>query len=381
MAIALKQKTPRFAAKASEMTLGSDSVQRRTFTRRFGKPVKPGELIFFFSQLSLMVEIGMSLKDGLMNIEQQTENTAFKTVIQSTLQDIEEGRQLSDSMRRHPRIFKPMYVSMVKAGETGGFLKNILDRIVEMEEKRQALINQVKNALTYPTFLCVLGFVVVIFIMVSVLPKFMAFFEGRESILPGTTRFLIAASTSLREYGLIYALAGIGLAVFLKFYRASAQGQALIDRLFVSGPLIAGISNKIYTSELLRTLGNLMESQVPLLEALNVTRDSIRNRHFRHFVDQIADHVQKGGRFSQPFATYPYVMDSVKQVVATGEEVGNLPKVMLRLAQFYDTEVERNLKRLASLIEPVALIVLGAVVGLVVSSVILPIFRMAQMAH
>jgi type II secretory pathway component PulF len=124
-----------------------------------------------------------------------------------------------------------------------------------------------------------------------------------------------------------------------------------------------------------------MESQVPLLEALRVTHDATANRYFKHFIDQIKEHVQKGGRFSQPFATFPYVMSSVKQMVATGEEAGNLAKVMLRLADHYDVEVDRNLKSMAAMIEPLALIVLGSVVGVVVSSVILPIFKMAQVIH
>jgi type IV pilus assembly protein PilC len=205
---------------------------------------------------------------------------------------------------------------MVRAGETGGYLKQILDRIVAMEEKRQSLVSQIKNALTYPTVLCILAFLVVIFIMVSVLPKFTAFFEGKESILPMTTRFLIMASESLRGYAWVYALSGAGLVILLKLFIDSRQGRALIDKLFVSGPLIARISNKIYTCELLRTLGNLMESQVPLLEALKVTHDATANRYFKHFIDQIKEHVQKGGRFSQPFAAFPYVMSSVKQMVA-----------------------------------------------------------------
>ena len=381
MAININQKSTDIALIAPPASSAPMPLKAKGLLRRFGPTVKSGEMIFFFSQLSLMIDIGMSLKNALENMLDQTENAAFKAIIRLMIQDIEEGRQLSDALQRHPQIFKHVVICMVRAGETGGYLKQILDRIVAMEEKRQSLISQIKNALTYPAVLCLLAFLVVIFIMVSVLPKFTAFFEGKESILPITTRILITLSESLRGYAWLYALTGAGLIIFLKFFIDSRQGRALIDKLFVSGPLIARISNKIYTCELLRTLGNLMESRVPLLEALKVTREATANRYFQHFIDQIKGHVQNGGRFSQPFTAFPYVMSSVKQMVATGEEAGNLPKVMLRLADHYDVEVDRNLKSLAAMIEPLALIVLGAVVGVVVSSVILPIFKMAQVIH
>ena len=142
--------------------------------------------------------------------------------------------------------------------------------------------------------------------------------------------------------------------------------------------LFLKMTNKIYTCQLLQTLGYLMESQVPLLEALEVNRPAVRNRYYRLFVDEIAETVQQGGRFAHPFGTNPYILESVKQMVAAGEEAGNLPKVMLRLAEFYEGEVDRELKGLAAMIEPIALILLGGVIGLIVSSVILPMFKLSQ---
>ena len=344
--------------------------------RNFGKSVRSAELIFFTSQLSLMLEIGTALNKALKAIALQTENPVFREVIEDMHQVIEEGRPLSDAMRKHPRVFDTIFVSMIKAGETGGFLKDILDRIVEMQEKRLKLIAQIKAALTYPAVLCGIGFLAVIFVMVGVLPKFTAFFAGKEDILPPTTRFLMAASASLREYWWVYILACIGVVAGIKLFMESRTGRILIDRFFVSFPPVAGLTNKIYTCELLRTLGNLMASQVPLLDALSVTRGTIKNHFFRRFLDQISDHVTQGGKFSHPFADNPYILASVKEMVATGEEAGDLPRVMQRLARFYDNEVDAALKSLSSMIEPMALIVLGGVIGVIVSAVILPIFRL-----
>ena len=381
MAISLNYQGPSLIAKAPGVPHKSLLGQMGGLFRRFGRPIKPVELQFFTSQLSLMLEIGTPLNSALKTLKDQTENEAFKKLIQSMLQDIEEGRQLSDAMKQHPRVFSSVFISMVKAGETGGFLRDILDRLVEIQEKRQALKAQLRSVLTYPAVLSMVAFLVVVFVLVYVLPKFTAFFEGKESILPFTTRFLMTLSASIKEYWWIYILSSIGLALCLKFFKESEIGRALTDRFLVSGPLVANLSNKINTCQFLRILGNLMESHVPLLEALEVTRATIMNRYFMQFIDRIIEHVKGGGRFSQPFATYPYTMESVKKMVATGEEVGSLPKVMLRLAEFYDTEVDRELKNFASMIEPLTLIVMGAVVGLIVSSVVLPLFKLSGMVH
>jgi type II secretory pathway component PulF len=343
--------------------------------------IKSKEVIFFTSQLSLMLEVGTPLTNALAALEKQTSNSKFKKVIRELRRDIEEGQQLSDAMRRHPRVFSHVFTSMIKAGETGGFLKEILDRLVDMQEKRQALISQLRSTLTYPAMLCLVGLGVVIFVLVGVLPKFTTFFAGKEEILPITTRMLMILSNSLRNYWWGYIVVTIGIIVGIKLWKESSPGQLMIDRICVSAPILARLYNKIYTCQLLRTLGHLMVSQVPLLEALRVTRSTIKNRYFIHFIDNITDHVERGGRFSQPFTTYPYILDSVKQMVATGEEVGNLPAVMLRLAAYYDTEVDRELKNIAALIEPIALIFLGGIVGLIVASVILPLFRIAHAIH
>ena len=381
MAISFNHKRSSAASKLLKTPPGFGATLRGGIISFFAEPVKPGELIFFTSQLSLMLEIGTPLNSALKAIGNQTGNETFKAVIHAMLLDVEEGKQLSDAMKQHPRVFDNVFVGMIKGGESGGFLTNILDRLVETQEKRQALKTQLRTALTYPAFLSIIGFFVIVFIMVSVLPKFTVFFEGKESILPFTTRFLMTMSASIRESWWVYILCSAGLVFSLKFFKDSKRGRILIDRFFVSTPFVAGLSNKIYTCDLLRTLGNLMESHVPLLEALEVTRGSIRNQYFRDFVNRIMEHVRQGGRFSRPFAAYPYVLETVKQMVATGEETGNLPKVMLRLASFYDTEVEQELKTLSALIEPMALIVMGAVVAVIVSSIILPLFKLSQMLH
>ncbi|MDF1590191.1 MAG: type II secretion system F family protein [Desulfobacterales bacterium] len=350
----------------------------RGITDRLFNRISSREVMFFTTQLSLMLAVDTPINVALQTIAEEIQHPSFKAVISAISRDIEEGRQLSESMKLHPRIFNDQFTSMVKAGETGGFLNKTLDRIVEMQEKRLAMINQVKLALTYPAFLCVIGFGVVVFILVGVLPKFAAFFAGKESILPWTTRFLMMASETLRHHWWAYSLFACGAVTGVTLWLKSPPGRALRDRLLVSGPLISGLTNKIYTCEMLRTIGHLMESQVPLLEALKATRPTIWNRYYRRFLDEISDSVDRGGRFSLPFSANPYIPRTVKQMVVIGEETGRLPYVMLRLAAFYDTEIEQELKKFAARIEPIALIIMGAVVGVIVSSIILPLFRLSQ---
>lgn len=342
------------------------------------RSVSTDERIFFTTQLSLMLEIGTPLASALGAIAKQTQNPAFREILQAMLRDIEEGRQLSDAMKRHPQVFNSIFTSMVRAGETGGYLKKILDSMADMDEKRQALLSQLRSTLTYPAVLCTLAVAVVIFVLVAILPKFAVLFEGKYALMPLSTRFLMAASASLRSWWWAYIFGFIAASAGFVAWLKSGMGRAVIDRLLVGMPLVSRIANKAYTTRLMRTLGYMMESQVPLVEALEVTAATFGNRFYRRFIEQVVEHVRQGGRFAQPFAGNPFILESVKQMLRTGEEVGNLPKVLLRLADFYDKEIDRELKAAAAMIEPVALIVLGLVVGLIVASVILPIFKLAS---
>ncbi len=381
MAITVNKKLRRKTVKIAETGQESSFKSGTSLTGFFTKPVKNKELIFFYAQMSLMLDIGTSLNEALKAAANQTQNVVFKEILQKTMLDIEEGRQFSEAMKRHPKVFPAIIVSMIKAGETGGFLKKTLDRIVEMQEKRQAFIAQLRSTLTYPIIISTVGFGVVIFVLTGILPKFTSLFEGKEALLPLTTRIMLALSDSLRGYWWAYILVAVGLVILIIFLKNSNQGRAVTEKFLISTPLIAKVTNKVYTLQLLRTLGNLLESQVPLLEALTVTRGTFTNRYFCYFIDRIRDHVEEGGKFAHTFANYPYILESAKQMVVTGEETGNLAAVMLRLAEFYDKEVERELKTVSSMIEPLALMILGAVVGLIVASVILPLFKISSAIH
>lgn len=344
----------------------------------WGQRVSAKDLSYFTSQLSLMLEVGTALTNAVSTLERQTANPILRAVLRELAEDMEGGQSLSASLSRHPTVFDGVFVSMVRAGETGGYLHDALDRVVEMREKREALLAQVRAALTYPIVLAVMSGFVVIFIVTGVLPKFMPMFAGKESILPVSTRMLMAMSQSIRSYWWVWILSLAGLGAGATAALRSPPGQWLRDKLALTLPVVGPLTNKVLTGQLLRTLGHLLESHVALLDALQVTRMTLKNRFYRRLVERVDEVVQGGGRLAQAFQGFAYMPPTVHQMIATGEESGNLYPVMLRLARHYDQEIEQELKRVAALIEPLALIILGAIVGVIVASVILPLFKMAH---
>ncbi len=356
---------------------GSGTLAHAMGTNLFAR-VSARDLIYFASQLSLMLEVGTSLTDAVNALEGQTANPRLRAVLRDLCRDMEEGASFSVALSRHPGIFDGIFISMARAGETGGYLRDALDRIVEMREKREALVAQVRAALTYPLILAAVAGVVVVFVLTGVLPKFMPLFEGKESILPTSTRVLMAASQSLRIYWWAWVLGAAGVVAACVVGLRSGPGRWLRDRLAVSLPIVGPLTNKILTGQLLRTLGHLLESHVTLIDALKVTRMTLQNRFYRGLVDRVEEIVQSGGRLSRAFLGFSHMPPTIRQMVATGEESGNVYQVMLRLARHYDQEIEQELKRVASLIEPLALIILGGIVGVIVASVILPLFKMAH---
>jgi type II secretory pathway component PulF len=345
---------------------------------RLSNRIRPQEILFFLSQVSLMLETGAPLTKALSALKGQSKNPALTKVIASLHRDVEQGRQLSDAMRAHPSAFDEVFVSMVRAGEHGGFLKQIIDRLVEMMEKRQAFVAQVRATLTYPVVLCVVAVLVIVFILVGVLPRFTSFFLGKEHLLPLTTRALMTASGLLKSYGWAFALAAAGGGIGVWLFAKSVWGRMVFDRATITLPVLARLFNKIYVCQMLRILGHLLESKVPLLEALEMSRRAVRNQYYRAFLDEIVESVEQGGTFARPFSRNPFIMDSVKTMVETGEESGNLSRVMLRLAEFYEAEVEREMKAMAAMIEPVSLVILGGAVALIVSAVVLPMFKLGH---
>jgi len=334
--------------------------------------------MFFTEQLGLLLETGSNLHSALEALQAQAPTGALKRVIESLLKAISEGRSFSYALEQHPDVFTANYVNLIAASENGGFMHAVLTQLLEMEEKREELRSTLLSAFSYPAFLLAFSVGVVIFVLTVVFPKFGPLFVSIADQLPATTKILMAMSDGIRDYWL-YLLMGIGMfaALGLRWTR-SEPGRLTIDLLKLRLPLVKDIFVQLYLIQAMRVLSLSLDNGVPLIEALRASREVVDNTVFKRFIDSIHDLVQEGQRLAVGFERADFIPATVKQMIATAEESGNLAKVMLRLADYYERELGKQLATFAKLVEPLMLLVMGTVVGLLVSSLILPIFKLSR---
>jgi len=343
----------------------------------FGK-VSDKELIFFTSQLSLLMETGTSLTESLAAIEPQISNTALQDAVREVSLDVQSGKMLSTAMAKKPRIFTTIYVSMLRAGEAGGFMVEMLERLVQVLKLKSGLATKIKSAMAYPAVLTVMSMGVVVFMMAYVLPRFATLFEGKEAILPVTTLVLMGTARFITSYWpfILAGLAALGVGVY--YALRSEQGKIVLQKLMIRGPVIGPTCRALYTARLLRTLGTMLESGIPLLDGVDVTRGTVGNREYVTFLDSVQVSVTGGKTLSEPFAKSHLFPPAVKQMVHTAEMTGSTGMVMLKMADHYEEEVEVRLKTLTSMLEPLIVVVMGSVVGFIAMSLFLPLFKISR---
>jgi type II secretory pathway component PulF len=347
----------------------------------FSRGISTRELIFFSSQLSLMIEIGTPLNEGLTSIARQIKNPVFKKAITGLVEDVEAGNLLSTSMESYPNLFSEVYVSLIKAGENSGELKEMVDRAVMVQEKQEKFIATLKKAMTYPLILCGVSVAVVVFLLTFVFPRFAVLFEDIKDILPASTKFLLYVSNSIRT-SWIYPVLFVGIiAAGAYTFAKSTKGRLIIDTLKMSLPGINQIFVRVYLVQMMRTLGFLMICNVPLMDALLITRRGVNNLVFVKFIDKTARNLEEGKGMSISFTESAFIPESAKQIVKTGEDTQNISKVMLKLSDYYENEIDDQMRKFTTIIEPLLLIFMGVVVGVIVMSLILPIFKLSKMVH
>lgn len=366
-------------------TTGDSSVLKQIkgldMNINFSRSISTRELIFFSSQLSLMIEIGTPLNEGLISIARQIKNPMFKKAITGLIDDVEGGTLLSTAMDKYPHIFSEVYNSLIKAGENSGQLKEMVDRAVLVQEKQEKFLATLKKAMTYPLILCGVSVAVVIFLLTFVFPRFAVLFEEIKDILPASTKFLLYVSNSIRT-SWIYPVVLIGITVAGVYaFAKSTKGRLFIDTLKMRLPVINQVFVRIYLVQMMRTLGFLMVCNVPLMDALQITRRGVKNLVFVRFIDQTTRNLEEGKGMSLSFTESAFIPESAKQIVKTGEDTQNISKVMLRLSDYYENEIDDQMKKFATIIEPLLLIIMGVVVGVIVMSLILPIFKLSKMVH
>lgn len=340
--------------------------------------VSPNDRRFFTEQLALMLETGANLHQALQLLAEQNQNAAMAKIIESLLEDVAGGHSFSASLAKHPEVFSTTYINLVAASEGGGFLYQVLSELLSMEEKADELNTTVRSALAYPVFLSFFSLAVVIFVLVVVFPKFGDMFAKIHDQLPITTIALMHASDFLRAYWMYTVAVLVALVAWLIRWKASIAGQDKLDRLKLSLPGLRNVFMQIYLTQTLRVMSLSLDNGVNIVDTLASTRDVVRNNVMRTFFRSVENHVQQGQGLAAGFRRDDVIPVLVQRMIATGEESGNLPKVMSRLADYYERELTKRLKSMSKMAEPVMLMVMGLIVGVIVSSLILPIFKLSR---
>ncbi|MBC7834616.1 MAG: type II secretion system F family protein [Phycisphaerales bacterium] len=348
--------------------------------------VSAKQLTLFTRQLSTLQDAGLPLLRSLNILESQLKPGRLKMVLQDVAEDVEGGASLSESMAKHPRAFNRLYSKMVAAGEVGGVLDIILQRLAEFMEKAQSLRRKIKAAMIYPITVVIIALAIVTFIMVFIIPKFEEIFKDFGVKLPSVTRFLINTSRWVAGNnvgqavpGWVYILvAPIGVWLFIKFARKATPGRAFFDTILLWSPLFGKLVRKSTIARFTRTLGTLVAAGVPILEAILITRDTSGNYVFERALNKVHDSIREGESFAGPLREAKVVDAIVVNMIDVGEETGDLDAMLLKVADNYDEEVDVAVGGLVKLIEPLLIVFLGGVVGTIVVAMFMPLVAMIE---
>ncbi|MBT4766820.1 MAG: type II secretion system F family protein [Phycisphaerae bacterium] len=340
----------------------------------------------FTRQLSTLQDAGLPLLRSLQILQQQSKPGQLKNILTEVVTDVEAGSTLSDAFARHPKGFDRLYCKMVAAGEVGGVLDVILQRLANFMEKAARLRSRIKGAMIYPTVVVIIAVGIVTGIMYFVIPKFEAIFEDFDIELPGLTQFLIDASSWVAGKGdgqmipgwVVIVSSPFFIFVFLKIFRKTDFGRAAIDWVTLKIPVIGELVEKTTVARFTRTLGTLVSAGVPILEAVNITRDTCGNWVFERALQRVHDSIREGESFAVPLRESKVVDGIVVNMIDVGEETGDLDVMLMKVADNYDEEVDVAVQSLLSLIEPMLVVVLGSIVGGIVLALFMPLVKMIQ---
>jgi type IV pilus assembly protein PilC len=344
------------------------------------KKIKPKTLQIFSRQFATMVEAGLNVVGSLVILEQQTEDPYFASVVRELRADVEGGLLLSQAMARHPKIFDRLYVSMVEAGEAAGILDTVLDRVAYQIEKATQLKRRVKGAMMYPTMVLLFATLVLIGLLMFLVPVFVRIFATLNGKLPTLTQYVVNVSNVLRHDWYIIFPAAIALFFGVKKFKRTEQGRQLWDRIKLKIPMkIGDVVTKVTMARFSRTLSTLVAAGVDIIKSLEITGQTAGNWVIEDALAGVRAKVHQGVPIAQPLIENEIFPPMVSQMVKIGEETGELEKMLAKIADFYEDEVDAAIQTLTSIIEPVMMILVGAMVGVIVISMYLPMFKMLSL--
>ena len=372
-----KLRSQRFTVMTLSEVKGGESLLDRL--NPFKKGVNSKDLVIFSRQLATLVSAGVPIVQGLNILTDQIQSPIFKRIIEAIRSDIESGIAIADAMKKHPKAFSELYVSMIRAGETGGVLDSILERLSAYLEAAEELRGKVKGAMVYPIVVSGVAGVVTLFLLVFVIPTFKSVFASFGSELPFATLILLGISDFLRHNFLYILLIPVGAYIAGKKWYATDQGVTFVDKRLIGLPVIGDLLKKVAVAKFTRTLGTLIKSGVPILQALDTVAKTAGNKVVEGAILKARESIREGEKIADPLKLSGVFPPMVIQMISVGEETGNLEIMLTKIADFYDQEVDTAVKAMTSLIEPVIICVMGLVIGSIVICMFLPIFQMSSL--
>ena len=339
--------------------------------------VVTADVVIFSRQFATMINAGLPLIQSLDILHAQEKNKTFRKVLKQIKEDVESGATLADALGKHPDIFDDLFVNMVAAGEVGGVLDTILNRLSAYMEKAQKLRRQVKSAMTYPIIVLIVAVLVIAVILIFVIPVFEKMFSDFGGALPGPTQFVVSVSRFMKT-NVLYMVAGLVIFAFaFKRFYSTEKGRATVDRAVLKLPVFGPLLRKVAVAKFSRTMGTMISSGVPILDALDIVAKTAGNKTVERAVFDVKKGVTEGRTMAEPMTESGVFPSMVVQMVAVGESTGALDAMLGKIADFYDDEVDAAVEGLTAMIEPFMMVFLGTVIGGLVVSMYLPIFKMA----
>src|SRR3989338_1628144 len=337
------------------------------------------EKLFFVQYLGIMLKAGISLSVALQTLAKQTKNKKFAKIIGQVAKNVEKGVTFTESLRPYEKVFGQLFINMVESGEVSGKLEEVLKKLYIQFKKNHELISKVRGALTYPLVILFAMTGIGIFMMIVVVPKITVMFKDFNAELPLPTKLLIKFSDSLVAYGLLYLIASVVLILILRQLIKTQKGKHIFHAILLKLPIFGSIIKKINLARFARTISSLLKTDIMIIKSFQITAQILGNIHYREALLGMGDKIKKGGTINEIIADYPKLFPPVVvQMIAVGEQTGELDYVLEELAEFYEGEIDQTMNNLPAIIEPVLILTLGLVVGAMAVAVIMPMYALTS---
>lgn len=341
----------------------------------FGNPVKLHHLVIYLRQFSTLLKAGVSVVESTRILSDQTDSKSLSKILRDIEQELLEGNPLSFAAGKHPKVFTPMFVNMVKAGEAGGNLDETLERLAVHFEKQHQTRQKIGTALAYPLTVGFVAIGVVIFLLTSVVPTFVGMFKDFGAELPAITRFVLGTSEWMQKFWWLIILFMLGFIFFILFLKKNQQTKYYVDYFVLRIPVIGKMLQKAVLARMTRTMSSLFSSSVPILQAMTIVEKVVENEVVARVLRDSRESLEKGRSITEPMIKHWAFPPLITQMIAIGEKTGALDEMLGKVADFYEKEVETSTDRLKTLIEPVMIILLASIVGVIVLSIMIPMFE------